>query len=109
MNILHKNTQSYKPSLLIVLGIILVVTMIAQLAFLGIFGTRGKEIASIRAHQKELILENELLEAEIGKMQSLVRVKDVASEQLGMVNVEEVEYINPKTTVSSTDTILSQN
>jgi len=103
MTRLEKDKKSFKPSLLIVLGIILVVTMLAQLSFLSLFGTRGKEIASIRTHQKSLILENELLEAEISKMQSLARVKDVASNQLGMVTVEEVEYITPSTTVSSLD------
>ena len=97
----HK--KRFKPSLLIVLGIILVVAMLTQMTFLGIFGTRGKEVASIRQQQKKLILENELLEAEISKMQSLARVKGIAAEQLGMVAVDEVEYIIPRTTVSSVD------
>lgn len=90
----------YRPSMLIVLGIILVVTMLVQLAFLSIFGTRGSEVAEIRSRQKELILENELLEAEISKKQSLVRIKKVAEEELGMVQVAEIEYIEPKDTLS---------
>ena len=90
----HKYRKNIKPSLLIVLGIILVVTMISQLAFLSIFGTKGKEVASIREAQKELILGNELLEVEISKKQSLVRIKDIASNELGMVNVGGIEYIS---------------
>jgi hypothetical protein len=95
MNKTESVKKPFKPSLLIVLGIILVLTMIAQLAFLSVFGTRGKEVAKIRSQQKELILENELLEAEISKRQSLIRVKQVASEELGMINVGKVEYIKP--------------
>jgi cell division protein FtsB len=92
---------NYKPSLVIVLGIILVSAMVAQLAFLSVFGTKGKEVANIRTEQKRLILENELLEAEISEKQSLARIKKVATEELGMVNVGEVEYISPSTTVSA--------
>lgn len=104
MDRFEKVKKSYRPSLLVVLGVILVVTMIAQLAFLSVFGTRGKEVANIRKNQKELILANELLEAEISKKQSLVRVKKVAIEELGMVNAGEVEYIAPKTTLSAATT-----
>lgn len=86
--------KSYRPSLLIVLGIILVITMLSQLAFLSIFGTKGKEVANIRVQQKELILENELLEAEISERQSLVRIKKIATEQLGMVDAGEVRIIS---------------
>ena len=85
---------TYRPSLLIVLGIILVITMIAQLAFLSIFGTRGKEVANIRSQQKALILENELLEAEISKKQSLVRIRNIATKELGMVDAGEVSFIS---------------
>lgn len=91
----EQTKKSYKPSLLVVLGIILVITMIAQLAFLSVFGTRGKEVARIRSRQKELILDNELLAAEISKRQSLIYIKEVATEKLGMVNIGEVEYIIP--------------
>jgi len=97
----QKVKKSYRPSLLVVLGIILVLTMIAQLAFLSIFGTRGKEVASIRRKQKELILENELLEAEMSRRQSLVYIKKVATEELGMVNVGEIEYISENSTLSA--------
>ena len=92
---------TYKPSLLIVLGIILVLTMIAQLTFLSMFGTRGKDVANIRQEQKELILENELLEAEINEYQSLLHVREVATEELGMIAVPEIEYITVNETVSS--------
>jgi cell division protein FtsB len=71
------------------------------MTFLSIFGTRGKEVAKIREEQKRLILENELLEAEISKKQSLVRIKEVATEELGMINVGEVEYISPKSDLSA--------
>lgn len=77
--------------------------MVAQLAFLSIWGIRGKEVASIRREQKDLILENELLEAEINKMQSLVRIRKIATEELGMVDVGDLEYITAKDTLSSTD------
>jgi len=97
---IEKNKKTFRPSLLIVLGIILVITMIAQLAFLSIFGTRGKEVASIRAQQKEMILENELLEAEISKKQSLIYIKEVAVDELGMINAGDVEYVSPKEIVS---------
>ncbi|MBN2015853.1 hypothetical protein JW766_03390 [Candidatus Dojkabacteria bacterium] len=97
----EKKTVGFRPSILIVLGIILVIAMVTQLAFLSVFGTRGKEVAKIREEQKRLILENELLEAEISKQQSLVRIKDIATEELGMVNVVEVEYITPHETISS--------
>lgn len=103
MNETKKAKKSFKPSLLIVLGIILVIAMVAQLAFLSVFGTRGKEVASIRREQKELILENQLLEAEISKKQSLVRVKQIATEELGMINAGKVEYISPSETVSAFD------
>jgi len=93
--------MKYKPSLLVVLGIILIVTMLSQLAFLSIFGTRGKEVAKIRKEQKRLILENELLDAEISQRQSLVRIKELATEELGMVIVGEVEYIAPNSTISA--------
>lgn len=93
--------MKYKPSLLVVLGIILIVTMLSQLAFLSIFGTRGKEVAKIRKEQKRLILENELLEAEISQRQSLVRIKELAIEELGMVSVGKVEYIAPNSTISA--------
>lgn len=96
----EKSKKSFKPSLLIVLGIILVLTMVAQLAFLSIFGTRGKEVANIRKAQKDLILENELLEAEISKKQSLVRIKQVAVEELGMTTVGEIEYVSPNEVIS---------
>lgn len=86
----------FRPSLLIVMGIILVVAMVAQLAFLSIFGTKGKDVAKIREEQKKLILENELLEAEISRKQSLVRIKKIASEELGMVDAGEVEYMVKK-------------
>ncbi len=101
MNRTNTEKKSYKMSLLIVLGIILVAAMILQLAFLSVFGTRGKEVAEIRRKQKEVILENELLEAEISKMQSLVRIKKVASDELGMVQVGEIEYIKPSKEVVS--------
>jgi cell division protein FtsL len=100
MDRLETKKIRFRPSLLIVLGIVLVVTMISQLAFLSVFGTKGKEIANIRTQQKELILENELLEAEISKRQSLVRIKEIATEELGLVNVGDVEYIAPNHTVS---------
>ncbi len=83
-----------RPSLLIVLGIILVLTMISQLAFLSIFGTKGKEVAKIRESQKELILENELLEVEISRKQSLIRIREIAENELGMINAGEIEYIS---------------
>jgi hypothetical protein len=97
----HKSP--YRSSLLIALGIILLLTMIAQLTFLSIFGTRGKEVANIRSEQKRLILENELLEAEINKQQSLVHVKRVATEDLGMIAVSDIEYITPNNLISSTN------
>ncbi len=96
-----KIKSKFRPSLLIVLAIILIITMLSQLAFLSIFGTRGKEVAQIRKEQKEVILENELLEAEISQKQSLVRIKELATEELGMVNVGDVEYITPSATISS--------
>jgi len=92
--------KTFKPSFIIVLGIILLLTMFTQLAFLSLFGTRGKEVAQIRTAQKRLILENELLEAEINKMQSLGRIKEVATEQLGMVEAGEVHYISSQNQVS---------
>jgi len=97
----EKRKKTYKPSLLIVLAIIIVVAMIAQLTFLSLFGTRGKEVASIREQQKELIMENEILEAEIAKKQSLARVKKIATEELGMVQVGEIEYITPSGNLSA--------
>ncbi len=48
--------KHFKPSLLIVLGIVIIVAMITQLAFLSIFGTKGKEVAKIRERQREIIL-----------------------------------------------------
>jgi cell division protein FtsB len=94
-----RKSKVMKPSLIIVLGVILLIAMFTQLTFLSMFGTRGKEVANIRGEQKRLILENELLEAEINKMQSLSRVRKVATEQLGMVEAGEIQYI------SSSDTI----
>lgn len=90
----------YRPSLLIVLGIILVLTMVVQLTFLSFFGTRGSEVAHIRSQQKEYILENELLEAEISKKQSLVYIKKAAEDELGMITAGDIEYLSPKTTLS---------
>jgi len=88
------NRKKIRPSILVVLGVILIITMISQLAFLSIFGTKGKEVASIREAQKDLILENELLEVEISKKQSLIRIKEVATNELGMINVGQMEYIS---------------
>jgi len=96
----REKNKKIRPSLLIVLGIILIITMISQLAFLSIFGTKGKEVANIRNAQKELILENELLEVEISKKQSLSRIKEVAIDELGMVNVGDIEYISHKEPLS---------
>lgn len=90
----------FRPSLLILLGFTLISTMIAQLTFLSFFGTRGKEVATIRQDQKNLILENELIEANINKMQSLDRIKKVASENFGMMNVGNIQYISPNTPIS---------
>ncbi|MDD3647887.1 MAG: hypothetical protein PHS44_05320 [Candidatus Dojkabacteria bacterium] len=90
---------AYRPSLLIVLGIILVVAMFSQMAFLSFFGTKGKEVANIRAEQKRLILENEMLEAEISKQQSLSRIRKVAIEEMGMIDAGEVKIISPRSTI----------
>ncbi|MBU0975688.1 MAG: hypothetical protein ABIE03_06930 [Patescibacteria group bacterium] len=87
---------AYRPSLLIVLGIILVVAMFSQLAFLSFFGTKGKEVASIRSEQKRLILENEMLEAEISNQQSLSRIKEVAVEEMGMIEADDIKIISPR-------------
>lgn len=89
-----------RPSLLFVLGIILLMAMTVQLGFLSIFGTKGGDVASLRSEQKRLILENELIEAEISKKQSLVRIKKIAEEELGMIQVEDIEYIAPNTIIS---------
>lgn len=93
----NENKIKFRPSMVIVLGIVLVIAMLAQLTFLSIFGTRGKEVAKLRNQQKEVILENEMLEAEISKKQSLVRIKRIAKNQLGMTEVTNVEYIKDAT------------
>jgi len=90
---LIKRKSKIKPSLLIVLFIILIVTIVSQLAFLSVFGTKGKEVAKIRSEQKRLILDNELLDAEICKNQSLIRIKTIASLELGMVTIDKLEYV----------------
>jgi flagellar basal body-associated protein FliL len=98
---LIKRKRKIKPSLLIVLFIILIVTIVSQLAFLSVFGTKGKEVAKIRSEQKRLILDNELLDAEICNKQSLVRIKDIASLELGMVTIDKIEYVTPYESISS--------
>jgi len=90
---LIKRKSKIKPSLLIILFIILIVTIVSQLAFLSVFGTKGKEVAKIRSEQKRLILDNELLDAEICKNQSLIRIKTIASLELGMVTIDKLEYV----------------
>lgn len=93
--------KSRRISIFIVLGVILAVAMITQLAFLTVFGTRGNEVAQIRSEEKNLILENELLKAEICKEQSLKRIKEIAVEQLGMTSIGEVEYLTPASSLTS--------
>ena len=79
------------------LGLILVIAMITQLAFLSVFGTKGEEVSTIRARQKQEILRSDLLKSEISKQQSLIRVKDVAINELGMVEAEQIEYLKADT------------
>lgn len=101
MNYKTKVQKNYKLTIAIVFGIILVVAMMAQLTFLSIFGTKGSSVAQIRSEQKRLILENELYEVKISKMQSLDRIRKVATNELGMTKVEKIEYITPTTVISS--------
>lgn len=100
MNYNTKVQKNYKLTIAIVFGIILILAMLAQLTFLSIFGTKGSNVAQIRAEQKQLILENELCEVKISKMQSLNRIRKVATNELGMKKVEKVEYITPTTVIS---------
>lgn len=95
------NKNTLKNTIAIIFGIAIIVTMIAQLTFLSMFGTKGREVAQLRVEQKELILQNELLEAEISKMQSLDRVRKVASEDLGMESIDEVEIIEATSYIGS--------
>lgn len=93
--------KSYKLSIFIVLSFILVVAMLTQLAFLSIFGTKGSDVAEIRREQKELILQSEIYSAEISKMQSLQRIKQIAIEDMGMVDAGKLEYVSGQESIGS--------
>ena len=100
-NIKIENKKNYKFSIFIVLSIILVFAMLTQLTFLSIFGTKGSDVSDIRKKQKDLILQSEIYSAEISKLQSLQRIKEVASDELGMVEAEKLEYISSPDTLGS--------
>lgn len=90
---IQKGIKFPKNKVILFMVLMLGCFIIAQLASLSIFGTKGETISNIRAQQQDLILQNEILKSDINKLQSLSRIEKVAKEVYGMEEAKKILYI----------------
>ncbi len=93
-NNITKRVETKNVTPFIYLSIALGLFLLAQLLNLSIVGTKGAELAQIRADQKQTEENIRLLEAEISEATSLDRIEMIATEMLEMKKAENVKYIN---------------